>query len=235
MMSIAEHNLAMIRQVAVRLGDLLDRVVFLGGATTTLLITDAAASDVRPTKDVDVIVKITTTAGYYQLAERLRKLGFSEDTNEGAPLCRWLVDGIIVDVMPTDEATLGFSNRWYQEAFEHAERMEVGGVSIRVVTAPFFLATKLEAFNARGREDFMASHDLEDILALVDGRKELLDELATAPEALRSFLATSFLELLSNSRFLDALPGHLPGDAASQQRLPLLMGRLHKISTTTPR
>ena len=229
-MSIAKHNLAMIHHVAIRLGDLVESVVFLGGASTTLLITDMAASDVRPTNDVDVIVEITTTAEYHQLAERLRGLGFREDASEGAPLCRWLVDGILVDVMPTDEATLGFSNRWYREAFEHAALMDVEGVDIRVVTAPFFLATKIEAFKGRGRSDFMASHDLEDILALVDGRRELLEEVASAPDALRSFLALVFRNLLTNPRFLDALPGHLPGDTASQQRLPLLMDRLRRIS-----
>ena len=132
--------------------------------------------------------------------------------------------------MPTDEATLGFSNRWYREAFEHATLMYVEGVDIRVVTAPFFLATKIEAFKGRGRGDFMASHDLEDILALVDGRRELLEEVASAPDALRSFLALAFRNLLANPLFLDALPGHLPGDTASQQRLPLLMVRLRRIS-----
>ena len=232
-MSIAEHNLAMIHHVAVRLGNFVESVVFLGGATTTLLITDAAASDVRPTKDVDVIVEIATTAEYHQLAERLRGFGFSEDSSEDAPLCRWLVDDIIVDVMPTDEATLGFSNRWYREAFENAALMDVEGVAIRVVTAPFFLATKIEAFKGRGRGDFMASHDLEDILALVDGRREIIEEVASAPDALRSFLALAFRNLLANPQFLDALPGHLPGDIASQQRLPLLMDRLRRISAAT--
>lgn len=186
-MSKAEHNLAMIHHVAVRLGDLVERVVFLGGATTTLLITDAAASDVRPTKDVDIIVEIATTAEYHRLAERLRGLGFSEDASEGAPLCRWLVDDIVVDVMPTDEASLGFSNRWYREAFEHAALRSVEGVHIRVVTAPFFLATKIEAFKERGRGDFMASHDLEDIIALVDGRRELLEEVTSAPKSCGPF------------------------------------------------
>lgn len=231
-MSIAKHNLAMIHHVAMRLGDLVDSVVFLGGATTTLLITDAAAGDVRPTKDVDVIVEITTTAEYHRLAEQLRGCGFNEDTTEGAPLCRWLIDGIIVDVMPTDEATLGFSNRWYREAFEHATLTLVEGVAIRVVTAPFFLATKLEAFRTRGHENFMASHDLEDIISLVDGRSELVEELGLAPAALQSYLATTFRQLLANPLFLDALPGHLPGDAASQQRLPLLLERLQRISAS---
>jgi predicted nucleotidyltransferase len=229
-MSIAKHNLTMIYHVAMRLGDLVDSVVFLGGATTTLLITDTAAGDARPTKDVDVIVEIATTAEYHRLAEQLRGRGFSEDTSEGAPLCRWLIDGIIVDVMPTDEATLGFSNRWYREAFEHATLTVVEGVAIRVVTAPFFLATKLEAFRTRGHEDFMASHDLEDIISLVDGRSELVEEVGLTPAALQLYLATTFRQLLANPLFLDALPCHLPGDAASQQRRPLLLERLRRIS-----
>lgn len=230
-MSIAAHNRAMIHRVALRLADLVESVVFLGGATTTLLITDPAASEVRPTRDVDVIVELATTAEYHRLADRLRNRGFSEDTSEGAPLCRWLIDDVIVDVMPTDAATLGFSNLWYREAFAHASRKDVEGVTIRLVTAPFFLATKLEAFQGRGGDDFMASHDLEDILALIDGRGELIEEVSRASAALRSFLAKAFGDLLANPRFLEALPGHLPGDAASQQRLPLLIERIGQIAT----
>ena len=108
-MRTASANLAMIRYVAERLGDLRERVVFLGGAATTLLITDQAAPDVRPTLDVDVIVEIGSSPDYYRLGESLREIGFTEDASEGAPLCRWLIDGIRVDIMPTDEHILGFS------------------------------------------------------------------------------------------------------------------------------
>jgi hypothetical protein len=227
---IATLNREMVHRVATRLGTLVDSVVFLGGAATTLLITDAAASDVRPTQDVDVIVEVTTTAEYHRLAEQLRKLGFREDTSEDAPLCRWLIGETIVDVMPIDEASLGFSNRWYGAAFEHAKPMDVSGLNIRVVTGPFFLATKLEAFNGRGKGDFMASHDMEDVIALIDGRKELVEEVAQAPIDLRKHLAMTFLDLLGNPLFWESLPGHLPGDVASQQRLPVLEARIREIS-----
>jgi hypothetical protein len=109
-----EANLAMIRHVAARLGHLRERVVFLGGAATALLITDSAAPDVRVTIDVDVIVEIASRSDYYLLAESLRAAGFSEDTREGAPICRWIVDGVAVDIMPTVSEILGFSNKWYQ-------------------------------------------------------------------------------------------------------------------------
>src|SRR5690349_61169 len=115
-----EVNLAMIRHIAARLGHLRDRVVFLGGAATALLITDSAAPDVRATIDVDVIVEIASRGDYYRLSDALRSAGFAEDVSEGAPVCRWLVDGLAVDVMPTDEEILGFSNRWYKDAMLHA-------------------------------------------------------------------------------------------------------------------
>lgn len=225
----AETNLEMVKNVAMRLGDLIENVVFLGGASTALLITDQAASDVRQTKDVDVIVDITTTAEYHRISEQLRDRGFREDTSEDAPLCRWLIDEMIVDIMPTDEASLGFSNRWYQAAYQHAVPTDIGEMIIRVVTGPYFLATKLEAFLGRGNGDFMASHDMEDIVAIIDGRAELVDEIAQGPEDLKLHLAETFHDMLSNERFVESLPGHLAGDFASQQRVPILKERIRRI------
>ncbi|PLX72294.1 MAG: hypothetical protein C0614_13960 [Desulfuromonas sp.] len=230
MTNIAAANLAMIHHVAVHLGEWVDQVVFTGGAAIALLITDPAAGDVRQTIDVDVIVEVTTTAEYHRLAGQLRDLDFSEDSSEGAPLCRWLIGGVKVDIMPIDEASLGFSNRWYAPAFEHAAMRQVEGLSIRVVTAPFFLATKFEAFKSRGNGDFMGSHDIEDIVALIDGREELVEEVTQAPEDLQQYLAEVFQGLLANPRFMEALPGHLPGDVASQQRLPILEARMRAVS-----
>jgi hypothetical protein len=106
-------NVVMLEQVASHLGTLLDKVVFVGGAVTSLLTTDPAATEVRVTMDVDVIVQVISRTDYYRLEKRLRLLGFVHDQSENAPLCRWLIDGIKVDVMPTDESILGFSNRWY--------------------------------------------------------------------------------------------------------------------------
>ena len=157
-----EANLAMIRHVASRLGYLRERVVFLGGAATALLITDSASPDVRVTNDVDVIVEIASRGEYYRLAESLRSSGFSEDNSEAAPVCRWLVDGIAVDIMPTDEEILGFSNQWYPQALQFSTVMKIAEeMAIRVVTGPYFLATKIDAFHNRGNGDFIASHDID--------------------------------------------------------------------------
>lgn len=229
---VVEINLAMIRHVAVRLGHLRDRVVFLGGAATALLITDSAAPDVRATLDVDVIVEIASRGDYYKLADSLRLAGFVEDVSEGAPVCRWLVDQISVDVMPTDEEILGFSNRWYKAAMQHAAvQLVADDMAIRLVTAPYFLATKLDAFDNRGAGDFYASHDMEDVITLIDGRPEIVEEVSNAPDDVKEFLAEEFERFLKNRAFLDALPGHLLPDSASQLRIPLLMDRIKAVAS----
>ena len=68
------------------------------------------------------------------LSERLRALGLAEDTTHGAPLCRWRRHDLIVDVMPVDERVLGFGNRWYPSAIETAQRLDIAGHHVRVVT-----------------------------------------------------------------------------------------------------
>src|SRR6266511_4939911 len=105
-------NLELLKIAAKLLRPIADELVFVGGCTTGLLITEGAIADVRPTKDVDTISEVTSYAGYIKLSERLAGLGFIPDTTEGAPLCRWLHGDIKVDVMPLDESVLGFSNRW---------------------------------------------------------------------------------------------------------------------------
>ena len=175
---MSNHNLDLLAEAARLLKPLLDELVFVGGSTTALLITDKAAADVRPTYDVDAIAEITSYAAYADFSERLRKIGFAEDTTEEAPLCRWRQKRIILDVMPLDEKILGFSNRWYRPAMEFAEERELEPkLSIRVVSAVYFCATKLEAFVGRGKGDYLSSHDLEDLVAVIDGRAEIVEEI----------------------------------------------------------
>ncbi len=228
---MSNRNLELLKAAAKQLTPLLDELVFVGGCTTGLLITDEAASDVRPTLDVDAIAEITSYAEYSTFSERLRKLGFGEDDTEGAPICRWRKDQIELDVMPLDEKILGFSNRWYGAAMETSEEREIGtDLRVHVVTAPYFCATKLEAFKGRGHGDYLASHDLEDIVTVVDGRPELLEELRAAPQDVRSYIAAHIRRLLETDQFLDALPGYLLPDEASQGRIGILLARLGEIS-----
>ena len=105
-------NRSQLEQIARRLGRLRNEMVVVGGQVAELLVTDPAATRVRPTDDVDVVVAVTTRAAYHAIGERLRGLGFREDARPGAPLCRWQAPGeLVLDVMPISEAILGFSKR----------------------------------------------------------------------------------------------------------------------------
>jgi len=184
---MANPNLQLLTDAAKLLEPILGELVFVGGCATALLITDNAAADVRPTFDVDAIAEITSYAAYAEFSERLRKLGFQEDTSDGAPLCRWHQQTTTLDVMPLDEKILGFSNTWYRPAMDHAEERELEkGLKIRLVAPVYFCASKLEAFAGRGANDFHASRDLEDLIAVVDGRAELVGEIQTAAGDVRS-------------------------------------------------
>jgi len=221
--------------MAARLQILLPEIVFVGGCTVELLITDPAASPVRATDDVDVIVEVASYAEYARFSKRLRNLGFSEDSSEGAPICRWLIDQMKLDVMPTDEAILGFSNRWYKSAINAAALVELDGFQLRVVTTPYFLGTKLEAFRGRGRGDFYASSDLEDIITVLDGRSIVVEEVADSPTELRRYISKEVSRLLDNSEFVNALPGHVAGDEISQARVPMIVRTLNLLRGLGPK
>jgi hypothetical protein len=232
-MNPSDPNVALLEVVAAGLGDALcEDMVFVGGAVAGLLISDQAMPDIRPTFDVDLICNALVREQYYRVEARLRERGFAQDTRTGAPICRWRLGEVAVDVMPPVEEVLGFTNRWYPLALQDAQTLPLpSGRLIKVLTAPLFIATKLEAFDGRGNGDFLASHDLEDLLTVVDGRPELLRECRACPDELRAYLGERFSALLAARAFKDALPGHLPSDVASQERLPALLARLQELAS----
>ncbi len=227
-----DPNVVLLELVAQRLGEKLRRdLVFVGGAVAGLLITDSALPAIRPTEDVDLIVQALALVDYYRVEKALAKLGFKHDMSAEAPVCRWRIDNVAVDVMPTLEKILGFSNRWYPLALKTAAPVALpSGVVIRLVQAPVFLATKLEAFAGRGNHDYLFSHDLGDLLSVIDGRETLVEECRQSDPKLRAYLRDWVVRLLRTPAFLDALPGHLPGDSASQERLPDLEAKLHRLA-----
>lgn len=84
--------------------------MFVGGATVSLYATDPElAEEVRPTDDVDVVVELASYGGYAEIDEKLRALGFANDVESGV-ICRYRLQGIVVDVMPTEPKVIGFSN-----------------------------------------------------------------------------------------------------------------------------
>lgn len=218
--------------VARRLQPLGRPVVFVGGAIVVYLLDTPPVGGVRVTYDVDVVVDVATRSDHARIEATLRRIGFSHDTSPGAPICRWKVDGFVVDIMATDPELMGFGNRWYRDAQATAEDREIApGVTIKLIRAPYFLATKLEAFAGRGEGDFQASHDLEDLVTVLDGRAGLLEEVRGASRELQAYLQAQFAMLLAARGFVDALPGHLSPDDASQARLSVVLARLRSLAS----
>jgi hypothetical protein len=220
----------MIKQVAKRLGPLRPKVVFLGGSATGFHITDKAEPEIRATKDVDIIIEVASRVDYHRLEKTLRELGFFQKMQKDDPICRWYINDIIVDVMPTDENILGFSNRWYLPAIKKSVTIQLEpNFEIQIVTAPYFLGTKLDAFFGRGRGDYLASHDMEDIINFINGRVEVLEDIKNSEPDLKNFIIKSFQGFLEEELFLEALPGHLLPDKASQGRRSIILERIKKI------
>lgn len=191
------ENIRMLELAAELLRHLIDEVVFVGGATVELWITDEAAPEFRPTDDIDVVVEITTRTEYYRFEERIRGIGFVNDQQSGV-ICRFKdpESGLLLDVMPTEASILGFESRWQGKAFAHAADLALpSGRTVRMISPTFLLATKIEAFRTRGNNDFYGSRDFGDIVTLIDGRAELISELAAAPTSLRRYVAAQLDEL----------------------------------------
>ena len=226
-----DPNLPLLMAMTEALGDLCDSLVFVGGCATGLLLTGLRAQAIRATQDVDVVVHAVSMADYHAVERELEARGFKHDLSPEAPICRWMMGGVALDLMPSQPGILGFHNRWYPLAGDSATQVTLpNGMEIRLIGAPVFIATKFEAFHGRGGNDYLASHDLEDIITVIDGRFELMDEIEQSDGELRAYVVAEMNRLLHDHNFLAALPGHLPGDAASQARLPELTRRMRVIA-----
>lgn len=220
-----------LAHVARRLADLNNDVVFVGGCVVPFLVPAAVAPTIRPTEDVDCVVRATTWIDYHQVEERLRTLGFQICAEEGAPICRWVIDGIRVDVMPAGEEALGFRNQWYDEVFAAPLDFEVDSdLHVKVVNSAVFLATKFEAFAARGHGDYMGSPDFEDIVAVIAFSDNIVYHVLAATAPLRVYLTGWARKLLELPGLIDFIQSCLLPDAVSQEAVPVVLRKLRDIA-----
>lgn len=225
---------SMVSRVARALGtEIAEQVVFVGGCATALLVTDEFTRNaVRFTDDVDVIVHVIGNAQWHRLEEQLAARGFFVSPLDEVLCRRRLRDDqpneLIVDFMPDYEAILGFSNRWYTEALANSIAHALpDGVTIRLVSPEYFLATKLVAYEGRGNNDPLASRDIEDILNVIDGRDTLATEVRGASAAVQSFIAERLLSIRQHRDFDYAVQACARND---QAREAIIFLRLESLS-----
>lgn len=204
-------NIMMLQTVANGLGDLRNEMVFVGGAVAELYADNPAASEIRPTLDVDCVIEIGSRLQFAKLEENLRAKGFTNDTSEGAPICRWIYKDIKVDVMPTDSAVLGFSNRWYEEGIENKiSKTLPDETEVFVFPPEYYLATKFEAHNGRGGNDLRQSHDFEDIIYILNNCPEIFEDINNSNESVKGYLKEECISLLKNEGLTEGIESALP-------------------------
>lgn len=218
-------NIVRIKAACNALGEFAEEVVFVGGATAALYA-DRPVGEVRPTDDVDILVELLNYHGYAEIEERLRVKGFVNDMESGV-ICRYKVDGITVDVMPTSSEVLGFANKWYPAGFESAiEKKVEEGLTIKIFKPEYFIATKLEAFRDRGEGDGRFSPDFEDIVFVLNYRNQIWEELNQADIKLKEYLQAEFNELLEQKYIYEWISAHL--ELSEQNRVTYIFGGLQE-------
>lgn len=218
-----------LRCAVSELKPLLGELLFVGGATVGFYLTDEAAREPRVTRDVDTVIEAASRLDYQSFEHQLFSLGFENDIS-GGPICRFIKNSLILDVMPTEAGVLGFANAWHKVAMQDCDEVIVDGELIRIPTSTLFLAIKIEAFLDRGESDFVMSHDMEDLITVIDNRPTIVDEVRNSQTLAKDFVSQQFAKWLENRSFIEAIPGHLLPDPASQGRRTLVLERILSIA-----
>jgi len=206
------------------------KFVFVGGGIIPLLITDMGAATVRPTKDMDVVFEVASVGDYSFIRQELLNVGFRDLISDDIPACALFWRNWRVDFLCATPGIVPGSNRWFPYVIADAELQQVEDVNIWRASTATFIATKLEAWFSRGRlpdesPDYL-HQDMEDIVAVIDGRNELIEEIEYAPPDVLTFLRRIFADLLKTSDFLNFLPGHVGGE----ERARMVVERMKTIS-----
>lgn len=206
------QNLIRIKVINEHLKDLGQEFVFVGGATVSLYATNSdLATEIRPTDDVDIVIELATYGSYTKLDEKLRSIGFANDITSGV-ICRYRIQGITVDFMPTEPSVIGFSNQWHPEGFDTAIIYNLNkDHQIKIFSLPYFVATKWEAFLGRGKNNYRTSKDFEDLVFIWENVDDYDEQIKNAPPHLQSYLRDALLEKLDDDDFEEGLYAHLTG------------------------
>lgn len=202
-------------------------MVYVGGAVVSLYINDPAAEDVRPTKDIDISIEITSLAELESTRLVLTEKGFYQSPEDNVT-CRFRFDDIKVDVMSTKEIGWAPANPWFGPGFDHLKHYTINdNIRINVLPLAYFLATKFTAFHSRGK-DPRTSHDFEDIVYILDNRIDLVEQINNAPDDVKNYLRKEFSYIVNERLFQEAALGNLYYETQTE-RYAMIISKLNKI------
>lgn len=202
------QNRELIMAVSRALEGLKEKFVFVGGAVVSLYA-DRPIFEVRPTDDIDIAMEIVSYSERIKIESRLNEIGFSPDVDSGVA-CRYKMgDTIIIDIIPTNDPSIGFRSRWYPEGFSNSIKYEDEELRINIFPAPYFIGTKLEAFKDRGNNDGRTSQDFEDIVFILENRSTIWDEINISDKNIKSYLIDEIKKLLTISDIFEWIDCHV--------------------------
>ena len=200
-------NIAVVAEIAEALKDIKQDMVFVGGAIISLYTDDPAADEIRPTQDVDMTINILNLGHWEEVQKKLSELGFQPDPF-GHAICSYKYNDIPVDIMATEDGPLGPSNRWYKVGFKNLWNVKVKDQEIKILSAPCYLATKFEAFKNRGN-DYRTSHDIEDIIYVIDNRIDIVSEITEGEPSILLFIREQLQIIINKGILKEVLVSHI--------------------------
>ena len=222
-------NIGVVADVAEGLKQYREQVVFVGGAVISLYTDDPAADEIRPTKDIDFTVNIVDVGEFHKTIEELGKLGFHPDPF-GTSICSYTYKKYPVDIIPAEDSAFGSTNRWYKIGFEDLWKANAKQQEINILSAPCFLATKFEAFNSRGK-DYRTSHDIEDIIYIIDNRTTIVEEIAHSDQRIKELLQTEIQKIIDKRLLEELLQTHIH-PLIIDERMDIVKERINSIMTS---
>lgn len=219
-------NIAVVAEVAEALQDIKDQMVFVGGAVVSLYTDDPAADEIRPTKDINITLHIVNLSHWAKVQEQLAALGFHPDPF-GHAICSYKYKDIPVDIMATEDGPIGPANRWYKIGFENLWIAKAKNQDINILSAPCFLATKFEAFNNRGN-DYRTSHDIEDVIYVLDNRIQIVEEIAKDDSRISVFVKKQLQDIIRKGILQEVLMAHIH-PIMLEERMPIVEEKITQI------
>lgn len=224
-MNFNATNKALIREIAIALGELNEKMVYVGGAAVGFYADDTSAEDTRPTKDIDVFLEIASYPKLIKLQENLGTKGFYPEP-EGGVMCRFRYKDILLDIMTTEEIGWASADKWFKPGYSSLQQITFDDATINILHVSYFLATKFNALRDR-KEDPRTSRHFEDIIYILNNNRDLVAEMLVAPDDVRNYLVQEFRELLKPD-FSEAIMSHL-NFSEQTERLAQIREKLQKI------
>ncbi len=212
-------NIVRIKVLEDALSKLKNKFVYVGGAVVELYCDDPARAEVRPTDDVDVVVELINLSAYATLEEDLIAIGINPDMFSRVA-CRYRYHDIVIDIMPTDEHILRYTNIWYKEGIRNSISYDLEeNLRIQIFTLPYFLGSKFEALKSERRgKDYRMNSDFEDIIYIFDNRINIKNELIECAHEVKIYLQKSISDLLERPYIEEEISSNLEYSSSKQRK-----------------